>query len=74
MQMTLDSGVGKVRRDGKRDCMELEVFTGAELLLLLSVFSLGKQVTVCQLAFSSTFFFNQSMTKFAVTGSLAYIL
>lgn len=74
MQVTTYSGVGKVRRDGKRDCMELEVFTGAEVLLVLRVFSLGKQVTVCQLAFSSTFFFNQSMTKFAVTGSVEYIM
>ena len=67
---TADSGEGKVRRDGKRDCMDLEVFTGAEVLLallVLRVFSLGKQVTLCQLAFSSTLFFNQNMTKLAVT-------
>jgi len=59
--------VGKARRDGNGDCMELEVVTGAEALLMLRVSSFGKQVTGCQLAFSSTFFFNQSMTKFSAT-------
>lgn len=50
-------------RDGKRDYRELEGFTGPKVL---RVFYLGRQVTVWQLAFSNTFF-NQSVTKFAVT-------